>query len=42
MRDVFTKTVGLERGVEAADEWLRTHAGQLGVRSTLDLERAFA
>lgn len=30
------------RGVEAADEWLRTHAGQLGVRSTLDLERAFA
>ena len=30
------------RGVEAADEWLRTHAGQLGVRSTLHLERTFA
>lgn len=30
------------RGVEAADQWLRTDAGQLGVRSTLDLERAFA
>lgn len=31
-----------ERGVAAADDWLRTHAGQLGVRSTLELERAFA
>ena len=30
------------RGVEAADHWLRTNAGQLGVRSTADLDRAFA
>ena len=30
------------RGAEAAGQWLRTSAGQLGVRSTMDLERAFA
>ena len=30
------------RGVEAAEQWLCTDAGQLGVRSTLDLERALA
>lgn len=30
------------RGLETADQWLRDNAHQLGVHSTLDLERAFA